>query len=165
MKTPVTESKPTTSGMVCSNNERDSVRLQGYWLQPSLHSASNTPSNCSEWDQLKIIQDKLCVKVRKKLCRKMYFNFILLKKWWNEFGKIEFLKLLLAADNNKLMFTVPQVLPMLIIPVLPYPCKTDCPLVSPACNPFNSVMAAPEPGTGRHGSPLWGHGTSPRQDK
>ena len=30
MKTPVTESKPTMSGMVWSNNDRDSVRLHGY---------------------------------------------------------------------------------------------------------------------------------------
>ena len=32
MKTPVTESKLTASGMVCSNNDRDGVRLHGYMV-------------------------------------------------------------------------------------------------------------------------------------
>ena len=65
--------------------------------------------------------------------------------WKNRAAKIATRRWYLITVNEHF----PQVLPMLIIPVLPYPCKTDCPLVSPACNPFNSVVAAPEPGTGR----------------
>ena len=61
----------------------------------------------------------------------------------------------------------PQVLPMLIIPVLPYPCKTDCPLVSPACNPFNSVVwwRTRSQALGGHGSLLWGHATEHHRGK
>ena len=56
--------------------------------------------------------------------------------WKNRAAKIATRRWYLITVNEHF----PQVLPMLIIPVLPYPCKTDCPLVSPACNPFNSVV-------------------------
>ena len=84
----------------------------------------------------------------------MYFNFILLKEW-NEFGKIELLKLLLVADNNKSLPTnCPNV-------DNPWCCHTHVRLIVPWC-PLPVILSITlwwpqSQALGGHGSPLWGH--------
>ena len=86
MKTSVTESKLTASGMVCSNNDRDGVRLHGYTPLSTQHPTH--PGTVQNGTNSKLFKTN-CVS-----SRKIYFDCIL----YNEFGKIELLKLLIAAD-------------------------------------------------------------------